>query len=187
MSGRGHTLAATGILLTGILLGSLMTGIAAGHFEPSVRHLIKHAEKVFFTKKAADRRFVAVQRLAPGVTITGALGGQVSDPGQWEQVVSFPAKSRKSLADEDINFPTSESKAIIAEQSEECTGTAAQPTAPPGMVCIYASSSPPNTMGLDGEILPGASHRGFVVRAIGDAGGLMGVFGTWAYTEPRRG
>jgi len=184
MTKRRRVPGAAGILLAGILIGSLTTGIATGHFEPSTRHIIKHAKRVFLTKKAAAAGYAPVRRLTPGVTVTGAFGGWINTAASWEEVVSFPARSRKALADEDINFPTSEPNAIIAEQSDRCTGTAAKPTAPPGMVCVYASSYDGGVMALDGEILTGARNRGFVVIVTGESAGRR-FYGSWAYTEPR--
>ena len=173
--GAGRALGAAGILLLGMVLGSLLVTPAQGHFRSSIGHIIKHARKVFVPLEG---------HLPPGATVTGVAGVRYDHTGFWEEVVSLPAPSRKALADEDVNFPDDEPDAIIAEKSDRCTGTRAHPTAPPGMVCIYAAGHSAAVMGLDGEPLNGARKRGFILQIYGEAG-TKTVHATWAYTEPR--
>lgn len=173
---RRNATIAIGSLLVVILLGGLIVTPATSHFRERIGHILQHAKRHFVPVKGT---------LPPGVTITGALGGKSSGSAVWEQVVGFPAPSRKALADADINFPESESKAPVLKQNDGCSGTPARPTAPPGTVCIYVSEyGSGQTLGVDARALPGARKRGFVVKASGDVG-LMGLLGTWAYTEPR--
>ena len=72
-----------------------------------------------------------------------------------------------------------------------CTGSYANPTAPPGRVCIYGSQGA--TVGTNSDEEEGtaagsnggpATPYGFALRFYSAAVGDVSVFATWAYTAP---
>jgi hypothetical protein len=65
-----------------------------------------------------------------------------------------------------------------------CTGSYANPTAPPGYACVYASGET-NAKNLQATVPGGASTPlGFAVQYFGVATGHAELAGSWAYTAP---
>jgi hypothetical protein len=72
----------------------------------------------------------------------------------------------------------------IDEVAGRCTGTAANPTAPAGVVCIYEIASSSNFESLGGFVQPAANRRAFVLDVDAIAAGDFYYAGIWAYTAP---
>jgi hypothetical protein len=131
-----------------------------------------------------------------GKTVAGAWGGRYIAPqlafnNTYLISVSFPVKAPAPLSDLQVNVAPN---AAAGDPDPTCAGSANNPTAPPGKVCLYISRT--NNARVTGFRLtdPGAAGTspgdayGFIVRII-DAGTVgntatTNAEGTWAYTAP---
>lgn len=124
-----------------------------------------------------------------GKTVRGAWGGRYPTPNASTSFLlsySFPTPAPVPLTSAQVNVAgTGEDSAPL------CTGSFADPTAPPGKVCIYIRFDSLETsggfaawaLGPDGS---NANRYGFEVQ-IDDTGGAnsnVRAEGTWAYTAP---
>ena len=137
---------------------------------------------------AAGYLTFATRTIPSGLTVTGAFGiasnvtTLTTPTNDISEVVQLPGLAPSDLSDETVNFANTPA-AVDVDLS--CTGTATAPTAPPGKVCLYLTSTQGGTTTVDGQaipLLPG-SRAGFVVHAA-DLDSAVGAFGTWAYTAP---
>lgn len=125
--------------------------------------------------------------LASGRTMTGLWSFAPSNPTAnmtqiFYKTIEFPVKAPQKLLGSDVNF-----KAATARNTDDdasCIGSATQPTAPPGKVCIYTASETYYNLqaGISGEAAP-LADSGFVIKATVDPGDWIG-YGSWAYTAP---
>ena len=131
-----------------------------------------------------------------GKTVTGAWGGRFIAPqlpgnNSYLLSSSFPVKAPAGLSDTQVNVAPNPA---AGDPDPACTGSANNPTAPPGKVCIYISRA--NNAGVTGFRLtdpgtagtaPGDAY-GFIVRILdtGTVGNTAttNAEGTWAYTAP---
>lgn len=129
-------------------------------------------------------RTLAAQPIPAGTTVTGAFGLSANVIGatgvDLRQVVSLPGVATTDLTSATVNFGNA---VAVGDADPSCTGTALQPTAPPGRVCLYLSASVGLNTTVTGEAIPllAGSRSGFVVQAV-QTDPATGVFGTWAYT-----
>jgi hypothetical protein len=131
-----------------------------------------------------------------GKTIAGAWGGryiapQLASNNSYLISTSFPVKAPVALSDADVNAAPGTG---AGDPDPSCTGSADNPTAPRGKVCVYISRANNATVagfrltnpGVGGTS-PGDAY-GFVVRILdtGTVGNTAGTNaeGTWAYTAP---
>ena len=131
-----------------------------------------------------------------GQTITGAWGGRYIAPqlafnNSYLVSVSFLLKAPAPLTDTDVNVAPN---TVAGDPDPSCTGSADNPTAPAGKVCIYIGSSSNALVTGFSLISPGSDSStngdeyGFIVRILDD--GTVGntattsAEGTWAYTAP---
>ena len=130
-----------------------------------------------------------------GTRVQGAFGYQDVNDGTGaagaftSESVSFPVPAPDPLTDAEVGF-TPAVAAIAGNDDEDasCTGTTANPTAPPGKVCVYpttttqiaADSADATQLAGTGG---GGSTFGFGIdsSATGSAANFHGV---WAYTAP---
>jgi hypothetical protein len=128
----------------------------------------------------------ALTPLQSGEIVYGTIGAvhYLSANAQVAANASLPVPAPVALDDAHVTVDGSD------EASNECTGTSAAPTAPPGYVCIYPYVFV-NTVAasLAGHIFGGSdatagSKWGFQMTIAGPGGGQAGAFGTWAYTAP---
>jgi hypothetical protein len=123
-----------------------------------------------------------------GKTVTGVFGivDNAAAGGELKfDYASFPLPAPVGLPDANVNFKAGTPTATDGDAA--CTGTSANPTAPPGKVCLYQSGlSNANVASLAGFQYDVAadSRQGFGVRAISTAAGLVVARGAWAYTAP---
>lgn len=70
--------------------------------------------------------------------------------------------------------------------TEPCTGTSEQPTAPPGVLCVYTTTSfNVSNRSLANVITTDAARRrGFSALITSTGAGEYGLVAVWAYTEP---
>jgi len=131
-----------------------------------------------------------------GTTVAGAWGGRYIAPqlaanNSYLISTSFPVKAPGPVGDADVNVAPHPS---AGDPDSTCTGSANNPTAPRGKVCIYISRAnnaqvtgfrltDPGTTGT----APGDAY-GFIVRILdtGTVGNTAttNAEGTWAYTAP---
>jgi hypothetical protein len=155
----------------------------------------KHVKNDALTgKDINESRLVGVvpygDRIPSGTTIVGLWGGGhavVETDNGGDFLVSLPAPAPAPLHDDDVNFAADDSDAGDADP--ECTGTADQPTAPPGKVCLYAGTNVGGSPTYSGDEVDGGdalSRLGFVVVIDGqpDAPDTIEAHGSWAYTAP---
>ena len=130
--------------------------------------------------------------LPSGETLTGAWGFGLArtDEFRVRVPISFPIRLPNALGAANVRIPTDGNFAT------NCTGTAADPQASPGFLCIYtgqltgASFSPGNF--LPAAVRPASSAEGDV-RGAGVSGGVLAFEvsadfaqgnGTFAVTAP---
>lgn len=131
-----------------------------------------------------------------GTTVTGAWGGRYtaalagSQTNSYLLPSSFPLPAPIALTDANVNFGAG-TAAPVGDADPACTGSAANPTAPSGKVCIYVNAGTRDNSTLTGFKLTaagGASNAdryGFEVRIIEVSNpGTIRAEGTWAYTAP---
>lgn len=135
-----------------------------------------------------------------GTTVTGVWGGRYINALEGTQTNSyllsygFPLPAPVALTDANVNFGA-DTAAPVGDADSACTGSASNPTAPAGKVCIYADSATRSNSTLTGFKLTAAGaaseadRYGFEVRIInqsngGATGGTIRAEGTWAYTAP---
>jgi len=127
--------------------------------------------------------------LPVGETMTGAWSLTATSPGAWHVGISFPFLLRDTLEEEDIIFLQ---KGQAGGTS--CPGTAAEPKAAPGKLCIYTQNEKTHDDEETEEIEQIPNQQVFSKSAAGEghygADLLMIVFGpqpgsafgTWAVT-----
>jgi len=133
------------------------------------------------------RGLSAWDTIPTGRTVTGVDGFSGQYPGtvgQYFLPVHLPAKMPVPITtDTLVNF-AADSYAVTPENDAACTGTAAAPTAPPGMVCIYAYFVATGSASITGQASANLSDSAFFVSWTPSADQLMSFFFSWAYTAP---
>jgi hypothetical protein len=124
-----------------------------------------------------------------GKTLQGVIGLDVdatAGGGDWGVLMTMPMAANALLTDDDVyvnvqhwtnlggNTPPS-----TTDANAGCTGTPANPTAPPGRVCIYVQHST-NAVDLFGYGVN--SRQGFKLNFTNSVIGDAFVDATWAYT-----
>ena len=122
------------------------------------------------------------QRLAPlerGETIRGvvAVAGGDAKQASGAAGVSFPVAAPRAIDSSHVDVDS------LEESEDRCTGSARNPTAPEGVVCVYLRYS----TGVDqvrgvGAPNPSGSRYGFGLAWLTTGSGQHAVSGTWAYT-----
>lgn len=143
----------------------------------------------------ADTSFTGVPS---GKTITGVLSAMYysSAASDWSISASLPAKLDKNLTSADVIIATTEglvsacgsaADCLSAEElsaGSVCTGTAANPTAPPGKVCIYPLADI-NAADLVGVPVPTQGGKyGFAVNWRTAHVGQTQFGAVWAFKAP---
>ncbi|MFY9586569.1 MAG: hypothetical protein WAT66_03825 [Actinomycetota bacterium] len=156
----------------------------------------------------ASSAFGAVQgsTIASGVTVRGVVGGDFEgftataggpceDNCDWGVDASLPFAAPVGLTDATVLVDTalclSDCPGISADSSESssaatCLGSATNPTAPAGKVCIYVAGAA-NAVELAGySVMPGtgASKYGFKLKWVSTTADDSFVDAVWAYTAP---
>jgi hypothetical protein len=121
-----------------------------------------------------------------GVTVTGVAGQDssvIGPGGDYGIPVMLPARAPVTLTDNMVNFAGTAVE--TSDDDPTCTGTADNPTAPPGKVCLYLYGST-NAIGINGIASAHLGDKGFWIywAGTGTAGTDMYVWLTWAYTAP---
>ncbi len=130
----------------------------------------------------------ALLSLRSGEVVRGAVGEQVNATAgdEFYVVGTLPIPAAEDLTD---------AKVIVDGPYEDagnsCQGSFANPTAPPGRLCVYGSLGAAvgtNTDEQEGTAAGGingsATPLGFGVRFYAKLSGEASVFATWAYTAP---
>jgi hypothetical protein len=119
-----------------------------------------------------------------GTTVYGVVGGQYNATAggqEFGQSASLPAVAPVGLVDNHVNV-----KGGFDDDPTNCTGTALDPTAAPGYVCIYPYYST-NAETINGAVWGGSGEPnpwGFTFGFFSSGAGASAVFATWAYTAP---
>jgi hypothetical protein len=165
------------LLASGIVIGVALAGTpAAAHVGGTVGHLWSHL------RPWADARYDR-PTVEPGETIRGTIGGQVLSQAtstEWGFNAQLPRAAPVALDDAHVVI----NGVPADEPTPVCTGTAANPTASPGYVCIYPYSTG-SMNGLAGSIWgTGTNKWGFQVSINASAIGEVYWFANWAYRAP---
>lgn len=120
-------------------------------------------------------------------TVSGVFSCDVEFATSCRTAVSLPAPAPSSLVDATVNFAASVGSFVAGDADATCTGTANNPTAPPGKACLYFANNlaPGTTSGVGNAIANTNSTRGFEVlftQAVAIDG--IDIEGVWAYTAP---
>lgn len=121
-----------------------------------------------------------------GTTVTGPLGIAVSAGGassmDIKEAISLGGIAPVALTDATVNFA---SAAGVTDADPACTGSASNPTAPAGKVCLYFGLGQGLGSTFEGLAIPGTDgRRGFMVHINNPSVSGGGIFGSWAYTAP---
>ena len=164
------------LLATGIVIGVVMAGSPAGaHVGGTVSHLWAHLRPL------ADARYERPV-IQPGQTVRGTIGFKTEASGagvEFGANASLPRAAPVALDDAHVEV------AGVDGSATECPGTALNPTAAPGYVCIY-----PGTSGIgvvNGGHMWGTMDGGkwgFQISWSSIGAGATQFFGTWAYRAP---
>jgi hypothetical protein len=139
----------------------------------------------------------ALNPVPSGKTIRGAVGGDFHAYDALSRDfgvdVTLPIPAANGLGDDDVYVNVAgwqneggQTAPTTIDTSPGCTGTPANPTAPPGKVCIYVSVAD-NAFNLGGcSVLFGAGASPYGFKLIWDSQleGDTLVDATWAYTAP---
>jgi hypothetical protein len=129
--------------------------------------------------------------LPGGTTVRGAFGARSRgfNTSELRDSVSLPLPSPVAIRNAAIRFrPGSAGRDV--QEDRRCFGSASEPLAPPGLVCLYPASATPGVAGgltglsLDGDAGSGAARFGFMVDASANGSDSQAFSGTWAYTAP---
>ena len=125
----------------------------------------------------------ALEPLRSGETIRGVIGGvfKVDSEGTFTVFEAFPIPAPVAVAGDSVDVNGDD------ETGGRCTGTASAPTAPPGVVCMYAASTPIDARTITGQGAPtpvAGSPYGFALDVYADNAGPITVRFAWAYTAP---
>ena len=142
----------------------------------------------------------AFDAIPSGTTIRGVVGLDVEAPatsGDFRVAMTFPAKLTQKLQDADFLFAstsvvdndcTGAARCTAAPFSALCTGTASNPTAPAGKVCLYVESASNATNIAAWELGddPAATVTSGLLLAFGVDGSVGDAYvqAVWAYTAP---
>ncbi len=130
----------------------------------------------------------ALETLRSGEVVRGAVGEQVNAGAgdEFYVVGSLPIAAPEPLTDDKVVVD-----GPYEDGADTCKGSFANPTAPPGRLCIYGSLGSAvgsNTDEQEGTAVGGINGRvtpyGFAVRFYSKLAGEASVFATWAYTAP---
>jgi hypothetical protein len=136
----------------------------------------------------ANFQTFAERAIPSGTTVTGAFGISANNTGSGSttttitQGVSLPGVAPVALTDGNVNFGAGSG---AGDFDAACSGSATNPTAPAGKVCLYETGTLGGSTSATGNALPvGGSRYGFEVQATQSAAEATGVWGVWAYTAP---
>jgi len=128
----------------------------------------------------------ALTSLQSGETIRGTIGTRENNLVAADEIgvtATFPIPAAIALDDAHVNVDGND------EAAGECAGTASNPTAAPGYVCVYPwfqandeAASPDGV--IWGDDAAAAEKWGFQVSLKAEAEGFTAWFANWAYTAP---
>jgi hypothetical protein len=140
-------------------------------------------------------------RVAPSGTTHGVIGGDFDtqlpvgsiNGADWGVTATLPLPAAVKLTD-DVVFVNvdrwkdggGQTKPTTTDTSPQCTGTAQNPTAPKGKVCIYVLGGD-NAVNVSGySVVPGAggSKLGFKLKWDSAGNGDTFIDAVWAYQYP---
>lgn len=163
------------------------------------------AERCPVGTKKQTLGLLLTRAIPKGATVYGVIGGRYVARGGEETFVameSLPARTTPVFDEEsDIQVTStaacaSDSNCLTAEESDVasvCTGTAANPTAPKGKVCIYPVTRLNAKFLVGFHVLEGSNGNapapasfstGFRLGWESEGAGETSVEAVWAYTAP---
>jgi hypothetical protein len=160
-------------------------GVAGG-----VKYTLDTTTTVCVGKDGEDGVLQPGETLRPGTTETGVWRLIDTEEEFKYATVSFAIP----LSEEDAENMSFESRAVEAEPSANCPGSAANPQAEPGYLCAYASAFETNFQGIPTEGAFKLTNSG-EQRGVSSAGAVLffpdetspenaHAFGTFAVTAP---
>ena len=172
-------------------LGSQLASLETEHasLESEVAALESQLDATNARVEEVDASSGAAWKVIPsGVTVTG--DASFDGVGTWAgsnladfRYVDLPGMPPTPLTSATVRFQTNPVVSVSARDTA-CTGSYANPTAPPGKVCVYlhSSSGVSNLMGWNSD----GSGRGFSISYVPTVGSSSDMFfkASWAYTAP---
>jgi hypothetical protein len=125
-----------------------------------------------------------VAALASGQTVRGTIGHRENNllAGQeTASTASLPVAAPVALTDDTVRVDG------VDDPGNQCTGSATNPTAPPGVVCMYPwfTGNSSTTEGFVwGNDIAAGTKWGFQVSVNALGAGAVAWFANWAYTAP---
>jgi hypothetical protein len=124
----------------------------------------------------------ALTELQPGETVRGRVGGEFDEDvagGDWGVSVSYPIPASSP--------PTAASVDGVTDDGSVCTGSATNPTAPAGTLCVYPQGAVNPVLGSNNSshfiVNATVVKYGFELRWVTTAGGDTNFRGNYAFTQ----
>jgi hypothetical protein len=129
----------------------------------------------------------ALDPLPSGTTVTGSAYTDMQGPantGDYAYTVALPFTPTAPFVEANIKFQN-ESRVTPGQVSPLCNGSSADPTAPPGMLCIYVFTANTGATGISAaRIRPSDTRNIFVAWGGATTSGDAYLNISWAYTAP---
>jgi hypothetical protein len=127
-----------------------------------------------------------------GRTIRGVVGANFEAPTNattetYGVDVTLPVPAANALGDAQVAVNAGATGLTPTDPNAGCTGTAAAPTAPAGILCIYLSAATNAATPTGSSVLGSAAGSPYGFKLTWNNAGAIGdtsVDGTWAYTAP---
>jgi hypothetical protein len=120
-----------------------------------------------------------------GVTVTGFVAHDTTVPEGIAVdgfAVTLPAAAPVELSSGNIQFGASAPPQTVQDADARCNGTKANPTAPPGVVCIYDDGLAGVEL-VSGDAPPYEKDRAFLITYSVNQPDVL-IYAVWAYTAP---
>jgi hypothetical protein len=120
------------LVVLGIFLGATLFSPAVAHVTDSLTHLFSHTDQRYYKKATANARFLPGAIVPAGRTIRGTFT-QLSGPGGYHLAnYEFGGRMAGDITPHFIH--------VGEIPPAQCPGTAANPRARTGHLCLYATS-----------------------------------------------
>jgi hypothetical protein len=173
------------LVVVGIFLGATLLTPAVAHVTDSIAHLFSHTDQRYYKKVTANARFLPGATVPAGRTIRGTFT-QRSGPGTYHLAnYEFGGRMAGDITPHFIHVGDS--------PPAGCPGTAANPKANSGHLCLYATaetniSALTCAFNIEFYSCPGTDRTGFGLAIYAtNAGSSFEASGRWAVKAPAAG
>ena len=170
------------LVVVGIFLGATLITPAVAHVTDSVAHLFTHTDQRYYKKSISNARFLPGAVVPAGRTLRGTFT-QISGPAIYHLAnYDFGGKMAGDITTHFIH--------VGDTPPAECPGTAANPQAQIGHLCLYAAAETnlsATTCVFSTEVYacPLTNRTGFGLALYAqNSGASFEASGTWAVKAP---